>query len=68
VREWQRQGLLKLKQESETRGLTVKEMMAADGQECKIRGKRGANLGRLTVGTYWTVPVIVPGMKRPHDL
>ena len=32
VREWQRQGLLKLKQESETRGLTVKEMMVADGQ------------------------------------
>ena len=32
VREWQRKGLLKLKQESETRGLTVKEMMVADGQ------------------------------------
>jgi hypothetical protein len=31
VHEWQRNGLLKLKRESESRGLTVKEMMVADG-------------------------------------
>ncbi len=31
VHEWQRKGLLMLKQESIARGLTVKEMMVADG-------------------------------------
>ena len=30
VRDWQRNGLLKLKQDSEARGLTVKEMMLED--------------------------------------
>jgi len=32
VHEWQQKGLLKLKQESELRGLTVKEMMVANGE------------------------------------
>ena len=31
VRDWQRNGLLKLKQESEAQGLTIKEMMVVDG-------------------------------------
>jgi hypothetical protein len=31
VRDWQRNGLLKLKHESEARGLTVQEMMVQDG-------------------------------------
>jgi hypothetical protein len=32
VNEWQQKGLLKLKQESEARGLNVKEMMVEDGE------------------------------------